>query len=155
MVAGDAPEAVIQRDLTYALLDAYHVPPGKFGLNRNTERMAGNLLISQQPIETYDLFIKKLIEYVNAVLEAAGSKLRYTQTISRAELDAIGGLLTVKAAKTPVFSGVQDRRGGSRRNKNYGAQHAEPRQARQKVGRPARRRTPQSQVVFLNTTCLE
>lgn len=96
---GDAHEAVIQRDLTYALLDAYHVPPGKFGLNRNTERMAGNLLISQQPIETYDLFIKKLIEYVNAVLEAAGSKLRYTQTISRAELDAIGGLLTVKAAK--------------------------------------------------------
>lgn len=81
------------------MLDAYHVPPGKFGLNRNTERMAGNLLISQQPIETYDLFIKKLIEYVNAVLEVAGSKLRYTQTISRAELDAIGGLLTVKAAK--------------------------------------------------------
>lgn len=85
--------------MTYALLDAYHVPPGKFGLNRNTERMAGNLLISQQPIETYDLFIKKLIEYVNAVLDAAGSKLRYTQTIARAELDAIGGLLTVKAAK--------------------------------------------------------
>jgi len=96
---GDAQEAVVQRDLTYALLDAYHVPPGKFGLNRNTERMAGNLLISQQPIETYDLFIKKLIEYINVVLEVAGSKLRYSQMISRAELDAVGGLLTVKAAK--------------------------------------------------------
>lgn len=35
---GDAHEATIQRDITYALLDAYHVPPGKFGLNRNTER---------------------------------------------------------------------------------------------------------------------
>lgn len=38
---GDSHEATISRDLTYAIYDSYRVPPGKFGLNRNTERMAG------------------------------------------------------------------------------------------------------------------
>ena len=61
--------------------------------------MAGNLLISQQPIETYELFIRKIIEYVNAVLEVAGAKLRYAPTMQRSELEAIKGVLTPKAAK--------------------------------------------------------
>lgn len=61
--------------------------------------MAGNLLISQQPIETYEIFIRKLIEYVNTVLEVAGAKLRYVPSIPRSELEAVKGVLTPKAAK--------------------------------------------------------
>lgn len=49
------------------------VPPGKFGLNRNTERMAGNLLISQQPIQIYNKYLARLTTIMNAVLGVCNS----------------------------------------------------------------------------------
>lgn len=51
----------------------FQVPPGKFGLNRNTERMAGNLLISQQPIQIYNKYLARLTTIMNAVLEVCNS----------------------------------------------------------------------------------
>ena len=66
---GDQFESANIRDLTFCIYDAYRVPPGKFGMNRNTERMAGNLIISQQPIHVYSRWIDRLIATLNAVLE--------------------------------------------------------------------------------------
>lgn len=65
---GDAFESLATRDLIFSIYDAFHVPPGKFGLNRNTERMAGNLLISQQPMYIYSRWVERIIAALNGVL---------------------------------------------------------------------------------------
>jgi hypothetical protein len=70
---GDQHEAWVTRDLMFAVLDAYQVPAGKFGLNRNTERMAGNLIISQQPIYIYRSYVARLLTVLTAVVSACGS----------------------------------------------------------------------------------
>ena len=70
-LTGDAQEEAVVRDLIFSIFDAYGVPPGKFGLNRNTERMAGNLIISQQPLQIYNRLCGRIIESLNAILAVA------------------------------------------------------------------------------------
>ena len=70
---GDQHEAWVTRDLMFSVFDSWQVPPGKWGLNRNTERMAGNLIISQQPIYIYRSYVTRLLTVFTAALHVCGS----------------------------------------------------------------------------------
>lgn len=94
---GDQHEATVSRDLTYAIYDAYRVPPGKFGLNRNTERMAGNLIISQQPIQIYSRYVTRLVNVLNACLLACDCKFALESTPDPSIISSIAPMLTPEA----------------------------------------------------------
>jgi hypothetical protein len=108
----DVREAEVTRDLTYAVYDAYHVPPGKFGLNRNTERMAGNLIVSQQPMHVYSQYINRLVDILNAVLSVCAAGVTLTpaldpgiiQMLQPLMVPAVAAKLLAHAHGIPVAS---------------------------------------------------
>jgi hypothetical protein len=101
---GDTHEATTSRDLTYAVYDAYRVPPGKFGLNRNTERMAGNLIISQQPMQIYGRHISRVVTVLNAVLAVCSPGSKLTPALDASVVGSLVNMLTPQAAKELLAS---------------------------------------------------
>lgn len=94
----DTREAEVTRDLTYAIFDAYHLPPGKLGLNRNTERMAGNLIVSQQPMHIYGQNVRRIVDILNATLAVCDANVTLTPALDPGVIDMLRPLMVPATA---------------------------------------------------------